>query len=510
MNAAARRSQPATARRGVSFSAWLPDLCILLATLAVFWPLVRFYLTQDDYILIERATRGFGDAIGGAFEPRPGQFRPLSKGVWFVFAHGAFGLNAAAYHVVSILLHALNAILLGGVLRRLGVSATASRTAALMYAVSAAHLEAVAWASCVQQLLGATGAFLCLRFGLDALARPGLRTACLATAAYAFALLSYEQTVVTPLVLLLWVCLRDGVAGLRRALGVLWMPLALLALYAAFMLLYKGLPESGPYQMSAGVNVWNNLCAYTRAAFSFWMLYPAAAELATGFGVSHALLLVPSVYLLARRRWRGVVFAWGTLLLYLLPVLFQKAHTHSFHLIVPGVATFYLLALTLDDAAALAGKRHARIVALVGGLLVVVVLVGSLAAARRNANTPISDKINLPRSFVLRRAVLAERLLTGIRERYEGQPRLMLRYRYPEYQANWLNVHAALGQGSGVRLALNRPGLEVVFSPPADIPSVEEMKSGTLQLLIYSELGQVFTLDEAQRLWGSAPADSAR
>jgi hypothetical protein len=107
----------------------------------------------------------------------------------------------------------------------------------------------------------------------------------------------------------------------------------------------------------------------------------------------------------------------------------------------------------------------------------------------------ISEVIPLPRIFVLRRAVLAERMLGDIRARADTfAERLILMYPTPELKANWRNVQSALGSGSGVRLFLERPGLDVVFVPPATLP----VGASATEVMVFTEFGNCYTVSEWQ------------
>src|SRR5215468_5470999 len=67
-----------------------------------YWPLTRFFFSQDDFYFLERASSGFRASMEQFFNTRPGHFRPLTKGLYFFFAWPIFGLNPAPYHIVSL------------------------------------------------------------------------------------------------------------------------------------------------------------------------------------------------------------------------------------------------------------------------------------------------------------------------------------------------------------------------------------------------------------------------
>jgi hypothetical protein len=481
---------------------------MVVLTLVCFWPLVHFFFAQDDFVFLERASRGLADAAGGFFDARPGQFRPLTKGVYFALTWPLFGLHATPFHIISILLHAANALLLGAFLRRLGINSAVSRFVAVLFAVTVAYMETVAWVSCVQQLLGMLFLLIALNHGLDAMTRGAQRARVIAAVAFAAALASYEQTLAMPAVLLGAFALRHGlrasIAGARRV----WELAAMLVVYLFFVLGVRGVPADGPYVMSVGPHVLQNLREYVGVTYGLWMVFPAYG-LPVGFTASHGVLLACTAWLTIRQRLADLAFGMGTFLVLLAPVLFVKDHTHSFHVYLPAIGAWYLVAAVVDDALSRVRARDARVLAAslaIAGLSCGVV---SSVKLRENVHTLLNDGYPLPRSFVLRRAGLAERLRDGIlqKSRLRGRPgRLVMLYLHPEYAANWRNVHAALGQGSAVRLFLESPDLDVLFVPPADLPPPGDHD---LEVLVYTEVGRVYTAAEVEEAQRRRAAESA-
>ena len=493
----AKRAQSfANAVARLSLAPVITDVAVVVLTLFLFWPLTRFFFAQDDFVLIEKARHGLDAAVGHSFQGNPGHFRPLTKGLYFVFADAAFGLHATPYHVVSVLLHALCAVLLGVALRRAGVTALPARVAAAVFAFSMTNMEAVAWIACVQQLMGGALVLAAIILGIDAIEGRGGYARPAAMLAFVLALASYEQTLAAPLVLLLWVAMRRGWRGAVRVTREgAWMFVALLAVYLAFMLLWKGLPESGPYTMGVGVNVAENLRAYTAMAYSPWFVIPIDG-VPTGFTQSHVAGILLVVFLLTRRRWREVVFGLAAFLLLLAPVLFTTMHVHSFHLYVPALGAWFLVAVAVEELIVLlpAGVARLRYAGLI--VLLATCFVGSVFSMHRNL-APTAPDLPYPHSIVLRRAVMAERMWHGIRWRVNQRNesgRLILVYNQPRYEANWGNIRSALGQGSAVRLALDWRDLDVIFVPPSKMPPNVNLET---EVLFYSVLGEVSTAAEA-------------
>ncbi|HET6348931.1 MAG TPA: hypothetical protein VFH88_07600 [Candidatus Krumholzibacteria bacterium] len=470
---------------------------VILFVFICYWPLTRYFFAQDDFIFLERAGHGLHDALAPFFNGRPGQFRPLTKGLYFVLAWPVFGFHPLPYHVVSIALHGLNSILVGVLLRRLGISRAVSWMAALWFAANMCHMEAVAWISCVQQLIGAAFVLTALIFGMDALAAGSRRTQVIATLAYALALCSYEQTLAVPLVLLTWQWIQGGArSALRAASGPLRWMLLLLAAYLGYVAT-RGMPDSGPYVMSVGKNVIDNLRQYASVVFSLWLVYPEYG-LPQGITPSHwawgAVLVMHALL----QTWRALIFGCAAFMWFLGPVLFNSHHTHSFHLYVPAIGAWFLLASIADSVWKRVRASRPALVALAG--MTIVIMVGSVIALQKNVNTQL-DMVPLPRSFVLRRAVLAERMCTAIESRWSGSGAERLVLVYPGTRgANWRNVQSALGSGSALRLLLRKPDLDVVFVPPDPMPG-----ANAGEVLVYTELGQCFGLQEWRNLRRNNP-----
>jgi hypothetical protein len=293
--------------------------------------------------------------------------------------------------------------------------------------------------------------------------------------------------------------MRGGLrAALRAAWGPLRIPLALLAVYLLFMLGAKGLPADGPYTMSVGKNVLVNLRTYSGLAFSLWLVFPAYG-LPSGFTVSHAIWIGLAVAHVMGRRLHELAFGVATFLLLIAPVLFTSDHTHSFHVYVAALGAWFLVATAIDQLRSYCGQVLARRIGFGLILVVLAVFAVSVAAVRKNVAARVSSSIPLGRSFVLRRAMLADLMCRDIKSKVPRGTvgdRIILLYPFPEYAANWRNVYTAMGNGSAVRLLLDMPELDVIFAPPRDLPRrVDEMK----EVLYYTELGRCYTAAEWAR-----------
>jgi tetratricopeptide (TPR) repeat protein len=114
-----------------------------------------------------------------------------------------FGLNAAAHHVVNLLLHAVNAMLLFHVARRMTGAVWRSAFVAALFAWHPLHVESVAWIAERKDVLSALFWLLTMLAWLRYVEQPGPRRYLAALALFACGLMSKPMVVTLPCVLLL-------------------------------------------------------------------------------------------------------------------------------------------------------------------------------------------------------------------------------------------------------------------------------------------------------------------
>ena len=147
-------------------------------------------------------------------------FMPLS---WLSHALDCqvYGMWGGGHHLTSLIIHALNAVLLFWVLFRLTRAQWPSAMVALLFAVHPLHVESVVWASERKDVLSTL--FWCLTVLAYAhyAARPMLRRYLPVVALYALALMSKPMVVTLPFLLLLldyWPLERIRFESLNRSL----------------------------------------------------------------------------------------------------------------------------------------------------------------------------------------------------------------------------------------------------------------------------------------------------
>jgi tetratricopeptide (TPR) repeat protein len=300
--------------------------CLIVAVLICYAPAMGAgFVWDDDLLVTENPLVQNSDSLPYIWASSAAtDYTPLTT-TTFWLQWRLWGDNAAGYHLVNILLHALSALLLWRVLARLAVPG--AWLGALFFAIHPVNVASVAWiaelknALSLPLYLGAIAAFL--RF-LES-RKPGPYLVALAAAACA--LLAKGSTVILPGILFLCIWWRQQRISWRDLLALV--PFGILSAGAAAATIHfqRRVIDLGvaPLPMAAriaragqaiwfylGKDVWPvNLCAvYPKWALDGSYL-PLAAALLPGLGL----------WLARRRIGRGPFFAWACFVVALLPVL---------------------------------------------------------------------------------------------------------------------------------------------------------------------------------------------
>lgn len=210
--------------------AWWFVAAILVAVFLAHFPALRGGFIWDDEAHVTSPAMRSLSGLGriwfelGATQ----QYYPLTHTVFWL-EHRLWGGNAVAYHAANLALHALAAILLGLVLRRLALRG--AWLAALIFAVHPVHVESVAWISEQKNTLSTAfylaAALAYLRYD----AQPRRGTYLLATGLFLLALASKTVTATLPAALLVVFWWQRGRLSWRRDVAPLapWFASALVA-----------------------------------------------------------------------------------------------------------------------------------------------------------------------------------------------------------------------------------------------------------------------------------------
>ena len=188
-------------------------ICLALAilTVIVFWQLkdCGFISFDDPMYVYENATVQSGlnaNSIKSAFSPElaklSGHWHPLTWLSWML-DYELFGLNASGFHLVNLLFHVLNTLLLFLVLRRMTKALWPSAFVAALFAIHPLHVESVAWIAERKDVLSTFFWMLTLGAYSYYVESPGWKRYVFVLLFFVLGLLSKPMLITLPFVLLL-------------------------------------------------------------------------------------------------------------------------------------------------------------------------------------------------------------------------------------------------------------------------------------------------------------------
>jgi len=388
--------------------------CLLLAvaTLAFYNPLIRnqFIDFDDQAYILKNSHIQNGvnwDTAKWSFTTfYYGNWHPLT---WLSHAldRQLFGLNPIGHHYVSLLLHAVNAMLLFLLLQRATGFKWSSLVVSALFALHPINVESVAWAAERKNVLS-TLFFLLALIAYDRYGRQGGKALyLLVTACFALGLMAKSQIVTLPFILLLWDywplermnfglaigSAPDSGTVRPRSLGYLiWEKLPLLFLAAADSVVTVMAQRSGNAirtlsEVALPVRLENVLVSYVRyIGKAFWPsplvpLYPRPESPLPAWQVisAAALLLLVSALVLYRHERRYLLVGWfwflGTLVPMIGIVTVGDQAMADRYAYVAYIGLFIAVVWTFNEFASKHRIGSQRIVAAAAGVLL---LFGSL------------------------------------------------------------------------------------------------------------------------------------
>jgi hypothetical protein len=314
----------------------------IAVSLAVFHEGFGAWFQQDDFAHLKLAAQtSLADLPGFLITPiAQGTFRPLSERLFYWFSYRAFGLDALPLRVLAAVLQSLNTALLAYLLLRLTGSRLAACAGALLWATSPNLTITWTWIATTNQALWTLcvlATILCfLQYAEQGSGR-------FLIAAWVFYLAGFgmlESNVAVPAVLTLyaWLFHRNRV---RHTL-LFWIPAVVFA--AAHLLL---IPKTGAasYGMHFGAGIVGAIVTYwqwswscDRAVLAGYPAWPGIVSVLLFTSISAALLI--------RGETRPqTLFALGTWLLLLGPVLPLSRHISDYYLTAPWIGLAVLTAV---------------------------------------------------------------------------------------------------------------------------------------------------------------------
>jgi tetratricopeptide (TPR) repeat protein len=385
--------------RAPAFHLALLSIALLVLVGAVFGRVAgNKFVDYDDpgYVTENRHVRAGLTFETAAWAFRTGQQSNWHPLTWLSHALDCqlFGPDPAGHHLVSLALHALNAVLLLLALHRMTGALWRSGMVAALFALHPLHVESVAWAAERKDVLSTLFLMLILLAYARHAARPKTATRLLVPLLFALGLMAKPMLVTLPFVLLLldfWPLARwgGGAAGERaswlppRRLVVEKLPLFALAAVSSvvtWLAQQRGGAMAPLDLLPLGVRLENAVVAYvTYLAKTIWpaglgVLYPIAPSLPAWkvVGACAVLAAITAAVVAAARRAPYLVTGWFWYAGTLVPVigivqvgLQSGADRYTY---VPLVGVFVMLAWGLPDL--LRNVRHRQAVLACAAVLV--------------------------------------------------------------------------------------------------------------------------------------------
>jgi hypothetical protein len=346
-------------------------------------------------------------------------WRILSSYAYFGVTSSIFGLNATAFHVLSLLFHVANAVAVFYIARTLSLGRGASLVASAFFAVHPSLYVPAFAISSIGEILSCFFALLAALYVLRA-RRPEDPTAILAVSLlFVASLLSKETTILFPLLVLPIYAVRK--MRLKRAIPLLVTLVAVAAAYGA--LLYRenifgireGSTEGGAYQLALGSKLLTSLQTYFKWSFNLvesWKEFPSNVldpGAASWLLVGAAVFLLLAVARAAERRKTILCSLWFFLML--LPVLPLAEHPYHYYLYIPLAGFGPALGILLID-----WLRRSRWQYTASATLIVALSVNSALVIPRIEEATVSDS-QRRREAVFDRPIVAENLISDLQRR---------------------------------------------------------------------------------------------
>ena len=321
----------------------------LLFTATMYWrTLLTNFVYDDWFVLDDLQNAGILNTLLQHVDPVGAiVFRPLA---WFYFAvmFGLFGLNPLPFHLVALLLQALNGTIVAWIGARISGKKLAGVLAGGVFiAHSSLHLDCFLWCVGIYDVGAMTCALLSMVFLMQGRAR-------WSAAAMASAFLMKEAVVFLPLLLLFWVLLAN------RPLRDLTYHGVVTGAYVCVKLLGAS-PFVTPRDSGHAMELSGSVLLGRTSEYLSWLataFLPVLESSPLDYIVPILVLLLLCMWGIARYRLERrvpptiVFFLLGWIVLALMPVLLlknQSARYYSVHALVPVVI---LTAIMLSEITA--------------------------------------------------------------------------------------------------------------------------------------------------------------
>jgi len=309
---------------------------LVLITVVLYWPVSGHdFLLYDDHLYVTENHHVLGgltpEGIRWAFTTtHASNWHPLT---WLSHMTDVqlFGLSPRAHHLVNLVLHTLNGLLLFLVLSRATKTLWRSAFVAVLFSCHPLHVESVAWIAERKDLLSTTFFLVAIGFYVRYSRRPSVTRYLAVFTSMALSLMTKPMYVTLPLLLLLmdfWPLERRGVVRLKEKTPLF----ALSAISAALTVAVQsaGGAVANSESVSLQIRIANSItscfkyvwmAAWPAGSAVFYPLKPIALLSAPVAASCLALAVVSFLAWRGSRRCPALMVGWLWFLVTLLPVI---------------------------------------------------------------------------------------------------------------------------------------------------------------------------------------------
>ncbi len=199
-------------------SSWLPGALLVIAVVFAYQPVWHAgFIWDDDKYVTNNPLLTAPDGLWRIWftTDSPSQYFPLTYTV-FRIEHALWGFNSTGYHLVNILLHAINSLLLWQLLKRLVIPG--AWLAAAIFALHPVQVESVAWVTELKNVLMCFFFLQTLRCWTEFIETAKWKFYALAIILFALALCAKTTACTLPVALLLILWLKKTPINFQRLL----------------------------------------------------------------------------------------------------------------------------------------------------------------------------------------------------------------------------------------------------------------------------------------------------
>ncbi|MBI3379793.1 hypothetical protein HY029_03510 [Candidatus Gottesmanbacteria bacterium] len=399
----------------------------IFVSLFLYRSTINAYFFQDDWFTLRISQVKNLSEFYQFFIPRNDiiYYRPLGMQVPFFILRLLFGLNPLPFHILTIVTHAVNIVLVYLLIRLIRKDSFTACLSSFLYAVSAIHYIPMFWSSTYAFILGPTYAVASLIFFILSFRKKENLFYCLSLVSFFIGLFVNEMLTVLPIILLLTQFYFNKL-NIKRLLPFF---LTVFILLTWRFYIFPP-PVRDAYQLGIGKELLNNIKAYILWSFNWpeemkaqfitffninpqfirefsWYFWPFIITFLTSIIL---MFLIPLFLIFSKGYHLGKLLIYSSLwfITGLLPVIFFTQHSFSYYLPISIIGLLLLLSSMFKYLFDLIHKTSKEL----AFILIMILLINWSYC------TYITIDFNAKIHWAPRRAELSKTLVTEIEKNY--------------------------------------------------------------------------------------------